>query len=155
MRIWDDHGHRFPNRRASPDESAMYLDVMKHIKALGLRTVAFGYEDDFAHSTATYKVMRKHALATGLEVVSDQGWHNTDTEFSTQTRKLKAAKADALIISAHPFTTCGFMRETKRQRLKYKIIFGLTSSSSMETLQGCPSEAESMIIPTAFAVPVL
>ena len=77
--------------RASPDESAMYLDVMKHIKALGLKTVAFGYEDDFAHSTATYRVMRKHALASGLEVVSDQGWHNADTEFSTQTRKIRVA----------------------------------------------------------------
>ncbi len=137
--------------RASPDESAMYLDVMKHIKALGLNTVAFGYEDDFAHSTATYRVMRKHAIASGLEVVSDQGWHNADTEFSTQTRKIRAAKPDALIISAHPFTTCGFMREAKRQRLKYDILFGLTSSSSMETLQGCPREVESMIIPTAFA----
>lgn len=137
--------------RASPDESAMYLDVMKHVKALGMKSVAFGFEDDFAHSTATYKVMRKHALANGLKVLSDQGWHNTDTEFSTQTRKLKRAKADALFISAHPFTTCGFLRESKRQRLKSKIIFGLTSSSSMETLQGCPKEAESMIIPTAFA----
>ncbi|MEE8289842.1 MAG: ABC transporter substrate-binding protein, partial [Candidatus Tectomicrobia bacterium] len=59
--------------RASPDESAMYKDVMKHLKAIGIRSIAFGYEDDFAHSTATYKVMRKHALNTGLEVLSDQG----------------------------------------------------------------------------------
>jgi len=69
--------------RASPDESAMYLDVMKHLKAIGVKSIAFGFEDDFAHSTATYKVMRKHALANGLEVLTDQGWRNTDTEFST------------------------------------------------------------------------
>jgi branched-chain amino acid transport system substrate-binding protein len=137
--------------RASPNESAMYLDVMKHLKAIGVKTVAFGFEDNFAHSTATYKVMRKHALASGLDVVADEGWHYDDTQFSTQARKIKATKADALIISAHPFTTCGFMREAKRQRINQKILIGLTSSSSIETLQGCPNEAKDMIIPTAFA----
>ena len=137
--------------RASPDESAMYLDVMKHLAGTGMTSVAFGFEDDFAHSTATYKVMRKHALAVGLEVKADEGWHHTDTQFSTQARKIRAAKADALVISAHPFTTCGFLREAKRQRLGYKILIGLTSSSSMETLQGCAGEAETIIIPTAFA----
>ncbi len=137
--------------RASPDETAMYLDVMKHLAGTGMTSVAFGFEDDYAHSTATYKVMRKHALAVGLEVKADEGWHYTDTQFSTQARKIRATKADALIVSAHPFTTCGFMREAKRQRLSYKILIGLTSSSSMETLQGCANEAETMIIPTAFA----
>ncbi len=138
--------------RASPDESAMYLDVMKHLKALGMRSIAFGYEDDFAHSTATYaKVMRKHALSVGLDVVSDQGWHFSDTQFSTQARKIRAAKADVLAVSAHPFTTCGFLREAKRQRIRYKMLIGLTSSSSIETLQGCAKEADGMIIPTAFA----
>jgi branched-chain amino acid transport system substrate-binding protein len=137
--------------RASPNESAMYLDVMKHLKGIGVKSVAFGFEDNFAHSTGTYKVMRKHALATGLEVKEDQGWHFDDTQFSTQARKIKAAKADAMIISAHPFTTCGFMREAKRQRIKYQILIGLTSSSSIETLMGCAKEADAMIIPTAFA----
>ena len=137
--------------RASPNESAMYLAVMQHLKAIGVKTVAFGFEDNFAHSTATYKVMRKHALATGLEVKADQGWHFDDTQFSTQARRIKASKADALIISAHPFTTCGFMREAKRQRIKQQILIGLTSSSSIETLLGCAKEVESMIIPTAFA----
>lgn len=137
--------------RASPDESAMYLDVMKHLKAIGVKTVAFGFEDNFAHSTATFKVMRKHALANNLEVVEEQGWHYDDISFSTQARRIKAAKADAVLISAHPFTTCGFLREAKRQRIKPKILIGLTSTSSIETLQACPREVESMIIPTGFA----
>ena len=137
--------------RASPNESVMYLAVMKHLKAIGIKTVAFGYEDNFAHSTATFKVMRKHALAVGLDVKVERGWHFDDTQFSTQARRIKAANADALIISAHPFTTCGFMREAKRQRIKHKILIGLTSSSSIETLQGCAKEVQNMIIPTAFA----
>ena len=137
--------------RASPDETSMYLDVMKHLKAIGVKTVAFGFEDNFAHSTATYKVMRKHALETNLEVVEEQGWHYDDIAFSTQARRIKSAKADALMISAHPFTTCGFLREAKRQRIKQKILIGLTSTSSIETLQACPREAKTLIIPTSFA----
>ena len=137
--------------RASPDESAMYLDVMKHVKALGIDSVAFGYEDNFAHSTATYKVIRAHALATGIEILEEQGWHYDDISFSTQARRIKKAKADAIVISAHPFTTCGFLREAKRQRIKQKVLIGLTSTSSIETLQACPREAKSMIIPTSFA----
>ena len=137
--------------RASPDESSMYLDVMKHLKAIGIETVAFGFEDNFAHSTSTYKVMRKHALDTNLEVVEEQGWHYDDISFTTQARKIKSAKADAVIISAHPFTTCGFLREAKRQRIKQKILIGLTSTTSVETLQACPREAKAMIIPTGFA----
>ena len=38
-----------------------------------------------------------------------------------------------------------------RQRVKPKLLIGLTSSSSMETLQGCAAQAEGMIIPTSYA----
>jgi len=54
-------------------------------------------------------------------------------------------------ISAHPFTTCGMLREMSRQRIQPKVLVGLTSSSSLETLTGCANEAEGIIIPTSFA----
>jgi branched-chain amino acid transport system substrate-binding protein len=38
-----------------------------------------------------------------------------------------------------------------RQGVKPKLLVGLTSSSSLETLQGCAGEAETIIIPTSFA----
>jgi branched-chain amino acid transport system substrate-binding protein len=38
-----------------------------------------------------------------------------------------------------------------RQGVKPKVLVGLTSSSSMETLQGCAKQAEGIIIPTSFA----
>ena len=38
-----------------------------------------------------------------------------------------------------------------RQNVKPKLIVGLTSSSSMETLQGCGAQAEGLVIPTSFA----
>ncbi len=64
---------------------------------------------------------------------------------------MRRGQADLVMISAHPFTTCGVLKEMQRQAVKPKMLVGLTSSSSMETLQGCAAQAEGMIIPTSFA----
>ena len=40
------------------------------------------------------------------------------------------------------FTTCGVLKEMQRQGVKPKVLVGLTSSSSLETLQGCAKQAE-------------
>ena len=69
----------------------------------------------------------------------------------TQVRDMKRANADIVAISAHPFTTCGVLKEMERQGVKPKLLIGLTSSSSIETLQGCAKQAEGIIIPTSFA----
>ena len=64
---------------------------------------------------------------------------------------MKKAKADVVAISSHPFTLCGVLKEMKRQRVKYKMLIGLTSSSSLETLRGCSKQAKGIIIPTSYA----
>ncbi len=64
---------------------------------------------------------------------------------------MKRANPDIVAISAHPFTTCGVLKEMDRQGVKPKLLIGLTSSSSIETLQGCAKQAEGIIIPTSFA----
>jgi branched-chain amino acid transport system substrate-binding protein len=74
-----------------------------------------------------------------------------DTTFSTQVREMKRANPEIVAISAHPFTTCGVLKEMERQGVKPKLLIGLTSSSSIETLQGCAKQAEGIIIPTSFA----
>jgi len=52
---------------------------------------------------------------------------------------------DILSIAAHPFTTCGLLKEMKRQGYKPKVLVGLTSTSSLEVMQGCPKDVEGMI----------
>jgi branched-chain amino acid transport system substrate-binding protein len=39
----------------------------------------------------------------------------------------------------------------KRQGYKPKLLVGLTSTSSLEVMQGCPKDVEGMIIPTSYA----
>jgi branched-chain amino acid transport system substrate-binding protein len=139
--------------RNVPSEAAMYKSLFEWLKATqpDVKTVWGGVEKDFAHSNATYNVIKGAAEKAGFEVKGTSEWLLADTSFSTQVREMKRANADMVAISAHPFTTCGMLKEMQRQSVKPKLLVGLTSSSSMETLQGCGAQAEGILIPTSFA----
>jgi branched-chain amino acid transport system substrate-binding protein len=140
--------------RNVPDEGAMYRKLFQWIKKTkpDLKTVFGGVEEDFAHSRASwYAVMKEVAAKEGFEIKGEAKWLLADTNFTNQAREARRASADIVAISAHPFTTCGMLKEMARQGVKPKLLIGLTSSSSLETLQGCANEAETIIIPTSFA----
>jgi len=140
--------------RNVPDEGAMYRELFQWLKKTkpDLKTVFGGVEEDFAHSRASwYAVMKEVAAKEGFEIKGEAKWLLADTNFTNQAREARRAAADIVAISAHPFTTCGMLKEMGRQGVKPKLLIGLTSSSSLETLQGCAAEAETIIIPTSFA----
>jgi branched-chain amino acid transport system substrate-binding protein len=140
--------------RNVPNEMTMYSSVFYWLRTKHpeLKTVYGGVEEDFAHSRATWHVvMKDRAAANNYTVLGESKWLLNDTNFATQVREMKKANADIVAISAHPFTTCGVLKEMQRQGVKPKLLVGLTSTSSQETMQGCPKQAEGMIIPTSFA----
>ena len=139
--------------RNVPSEFEMYKSLFAWLKTQhpDLKTLWGGVEKDFAHSNATFGVMKAQAEANGLQVLGQSEWLLADTTFSTQVREMKRANPEIVAISAHPFTTCGVLKEMERQGVKPKLLVGLTSSSSIETLQGCAKQAEGIIIPTSFA----
>ena len=140
--------------RNVPSEWTMYSSLFYWLKSQypNAKTVYGGVEEDFAHSRASwYAVMKDRAEANGYQVLGNSKWLLNDSNFATQVREMKNANADIVAIAAHPFTTCGVLKEMQRQGVKPKVLVGLTSSSSMETLQGCAKQAEGIIIPTSFA----
>ena len=140
--------------RNVPSEADMYTSLFGWVKKRNpeLKTVFGGVEEDFAHSRATwYSVMKDKGTAAGYDVKGETKWLLADTNFATQVREMKNANADIVAIAAHPFTTCGVLKEMARQSVTPKMLIGLTSSSSMETLQGCAKQAQGIIIPTSFA----
>jgi branched-chain amino acid transport system substrate-binding protein len=140
--------------RNVPNEVTMYSSLFYWLKSKypNAGSVYGGVEEDFAHSRASwYAVMKDRAEANGYKVLGNSKWLLNDTNFATQVREMKNANADIVAIAAHPFTTCGVLKEMQRQGVKPKVLVGLTSSSSLETLQGCSKQAEGMIIPTSFA----
>jgi branched-chain amino acid transport system substrate-binding protein len=140
--------------RNVPNEVTMYSSMFDYIKTNypDLKTIYGGVEEDFAHSRASWHVvMRERASASGFQVVGESKWLLADTNFATQVREMKKANPDIIAIAAHPFTTCGVLKEMQRQGVKPKVLIGLTSSSSLETLEGCGKQAEGIMIPTSFA----
>jgi branched-chain amino acid transport system substrate-binding protein len=139
--------------RNVPHEPTMYNHLFKWLKEKhpDLKTVAGGVESDFAHSNSNSQTMEAAAKAAGFEVLGWEKWLLNDTEFSTQVGKWRRAKPDIIAISSHPFTLCGTLREMKRQGVKPRLLVGLTSSATLETMAGCGPEAEGLIIPTGFA----
>ncbi len=140
--------------RNVPSEMTMYSSLFNYVRTEfpQAKTVYGGVEEDFAHSRALwYAVMKDRANVNGFKVLGESKWLLNDTNFATQVREMKKADADVVAISAHPFTTCGVLREMQRQGVKPKVLIGLDSSSSLETLEGCAKQAEGMIIPTSYA----
>ncbi len=140
--------------RNVPNESEMYKSLFEWLQSEypDAKTVYGGVEEDFAHSRFTwYKVMKERSGEAGYEVKGESKWLLNDTNFTTQVREMRRADADIVAISAHPFTTCGVLKEMARQKVKPMVLVGLTSSSSLETLNGCAEQAEGIIIPTSFA----
>lgn len=136
------------------NEPAMFDLTFKLIKERrpDLKTVAVAYESDFAHSVSTWQGAAKPALEKyGYRVVEIVEWRFEDTEFGAQTAKLRKANADILLMLTHTYTTCGSAKEFKRQRVKAKLMVGITSAASTETVQGCGQAVEGLTIPTNFA----
>lgn len=139
--------------RNVPHEPTMYNHLFKWLreKHPDVKTVYGGVESDFAHSNSNWGTMEAAAKAAGFEVLGVEKWLLNDTEFSTQVGKWRRARPDLIAISSHPFTLCGTLREMKRQGVRPKLMVGLTSSATLETMAGCGPEAEGLIIPTGFA----
>ncbi len=162
--------------RNVPNEIAMYDELFSWLRSQypDVTTIYGGTETDQAHSRITFAVVivpmaKKHGFewvgggiegVTGdvgegheniLEASKSSNWLMADTNFSVQARAFRNSGADMMIVSSHPFTTCGMLKELKRQRIEPKVLVGLTSSSSAETLKGCADAAEGMYIPTGFA----
>jgi branched-chain amino acid transport system substrate-binding protein len=116
-----------------------------------VKTVYGGEEHDFAHSHSTWdNIISKSAQDAGFKVVGSAGWSINDTAFAKVAKEIEAANADAVVISAHAPTTCGVLTELDRQNFRPKLLVGLTSASTPETLQLCGAAAEGLLIPTSF-----
>jgi len=141
--------------RNTPDEPAMYDFVVKYLKQKhpDLKTVMVSYESDFAHSAATWNLAVKPALERHKhhQIVEVVDWRWLDNEFGAQVTRLRKANADVYFSLTHTPSTCPSMLELKRQRVKPKMVIGITSLAGTEVLQQCPDVAAGIIAPSNFA----
>ena len=162
--------------RNVPNEIAMYDALFAWLshRYPGIKTFSGGTETDQRYAYITYSaVIVQMAIRYGFEWVGPavpelgpkvkqgmkelqaatktQHWLMGDTSFEIPVSKIKKQNPDMVLVSSHPFSACGFLKEMKRQRVKPKLLVGSASLASQETLNGCMKEAEGIIIPTGFA----
>src|SRR5437667_7327741 len=77
------------------------------------------------------------------------GWRGK--EVAAQVTRLRTAKAAVYFSLTHTPSTCPSMLELKRQRVKPKMVIGITSLAGTEVLQQCPDVAAGIIAPSNFA----
>ncbi|WP_319772610.1 ABC transporter substrate-binding protein [Breoghania sp.] len=140
--------------RNIPDEVQLYeslWDWMKEQDAT-LKTVYAGVEENQVHANLTWnKIIKISGAAAGYEVVGDDTWFVDTVDFTKEVEKMRAVNADVVVISAHPFTGCGVLREMARQDYRPKAVIGLTSLATPELIEKCGAEADGMVVPTSFA----
>jgi branched-chain amino acid transport system substrate-binding protein len=139
--------------RNSPNEGDMYRSLWQWVRRQypGIRTVYAGEEADFAHSHSTLQnIIIKEAAASGLQVLGGTGWSINDTTFAAPAAAIKNSRADVVVISAHALTTCGVLKQMALQNDHPKLLIGLTSASTPETLALCGPAAQGLVIPTSF-----
>jgi len=139
--------------RNSPNEGDMYQALWQwvHVQYPGVKTMYAGEEADFAHSHSTLQnIIAKEAAASGLQVLGSTGWSINDASFVAPAEAIKNSHADAVVISAHAQTTCGILKQMALQNVHPKLLIGLTSASTPETLTLCGPAVESLVIPTSF-----
>ena len=162
--------------RNVPNEIAMYDAFFAWLSQQhpGIKTFSGGTETDQRYAYITYSaVIVQMAIRYGFEWVGpavpelgpkvkqgmkelqaaakSQHWLMGDSNYTVQVRKIKKQNPDMVLVSSHPFSACGFLKEMKRQQFKPKLVVGSASLASQETLNGCMKEAEGIIIPTGFA----
>lgn len=140
--------------RNVPSERALYESLFRWIKATRVEaiTVFGGIEENLAHSRVVWNnVLKGQIESGGYRIVGEAKWLYDDTSFVAQVQDMKKAKADIVMISAHPFTACGILKEMRRQNVQAKFLIGLSSTACLETLQNCAKAAEGLVVPTTFA----
>jgi branched-chain amino acid transport system substrate-binding protein len=139
--------------RNSPNEGDMYKALWQwvHTQYPGIKTMYAGEEVDFAHSHSTLQnIIAKEAAASGLQVLGSTGWSINDASFVAPAGAIENSHADAVVISAHAQTTCGVLKQMALRNVHPKLLIGLTSASTPETLTLCGPAAEGLVIPTSF-----
>jgi branched-chain amino acid transport system substrate-binding protein len=139
--------------RNAPNESDMYEALWQwvHARYPELHTLYAGEESDFAHSHSTLQnIILKEAAHSGLQVLGATGWSINDESYVAPVQAIKRANADIVVISAHAQTTCGVLKQLALENVHPKLLVGLTSASTPETLRRCGPAAEGLLIPTSF-----
>ena len=93
----------------------------------------------------------KQGMKALQAATSHLNWRKTETDFRSQVFSITKHKPDMILVSGHTRSTCGFLKELRKQNIDVKLIVGFSPVASRESLDQCGEELEGMLVPTTFA----
>ena len=93
----------------------------------------------------------KQGMKALQAATSHHNWRKNETDFRSQVFSITKHKPDMILVSGHSLSTCGFLKELRKQNIDVKLIVGFSPVASRESLDRCGEELEGMLVPTTFA----
>ena len=131
--------------KAPQDDAIMAAAVLDHMKAAGVKTLAFlGYTDGYGEGWLT--AAKDAAKERGIEIVAVERFQRADTSVNAQALKIVSADPDAVLIAASG--TVAVMPQKALKELGYaKPIYQTHGISTMEFVRVGGKDVDGTIFP--------
>jgi branched-chain amino acid transport system substrate-binding protein len=115
-----------PNARAMTTRSLEHLAELAKAAAVTVKTIAMMHEDGlFGTSIAGH--LEKHAKTLGMELVLKVGYSFRTADVTTEITKVKAAKADLVVVTGYFGDGLLIARTATEHRLETKAVMGIAN----------------------------
>ena len=131
--------------KAPQDDAIMAAAVFDHMKAAGVKTVAFlGYADGYGEGWLT--AAKAAAKERGIEIGDVERFQRTDTSVEAQALKILSSNPDAVLVAASG--TVAVMPQKALKELGYtKPIYQTHGVSTMEFVRVGGKDVEGTVFP--------
>lgn len=137
-------------RDSLPEEVALAESLPAANEALGLEKVAVMHDNQDEFTSSAYDTMSAVLKDEGIDVVADETFATTDTEFRSQLTKVKSAQPDALVLSALPAATIPLVQQARELGIKVPIVGGNAFNSPV-LIGSLKDAAEGLIVGGAWS----
>jgi branched-chain amino acid transport system substrate-binding protein len=115
-----------PNARAMTTRSLDHLAELAKVTGASVKTIAMMHEDGlFGTSIAGH--LEKHARTLGMELVLKVGYSFRTPDVTTEITKIKAAKADLVVVSGYFGDGLLIARTATEHRLEARAVMGIAN----------------------------
>lgn len=117
-----------------PDANITPQFVKATLKKLKIKKVAFLWCQDDPNTQSNYKVLKQSATDNGAQIVADESYLHTATDWSAQILKIKQAKPDAVVAVALSQEPGSVLLQARQLGLTMPFI-GSASYNSLDLLK--------------------
>ncbi|GIG65527.1 ABC transporter substrate-binding protein [Phytomonospora endophytica] len=137
-------------RDSLSERVALGASIPAAVEALDLKRVAILYDGVDEFTSSAYRTMKEALEGLGIDVVGEEEFATTDTSFTEQLNRVKAAEPDAVVLSALLGATIPLVKQARELGLTAPIIGGNAFNSPVMVDELGPA-AEGLIVAGAWS----